>query len=197
MLNNKTRIRLLTNVMEYEEKLRELLQKQIERTGRFDQKPISPENPLPQGYSAFEALSIAASMVSAIQENPSRVREILPDTPDSDKPWGMGRQWCEYENACLVNEMSLLARQGGFHGKPKCSLFEYVSNQLNIKYGIDRSGNSVKNQWYRELRARSGIDERNDFGTSFRSDRRHSTNLRTSIQRNTGKGRILRRSKKT
>lgn len=122
----------------------------------------------------------------------------------------MGGPWSEYENAAMIREMSLVARQ--LDGTQTAAaamvdrvsvgrrnLFANMSRVLNCKYGIDRSEASCKNQWYRELRARSGIDERGCFRTAKDSSRL-SENLRVSLNgkaKSKAKGRLSKSKVKT
>src|ERR1700712_2919402 len=99
--------------LKYSVDLQNWLNKQLQTTGRFDQKPITTETPLPVGASSMEILVILSTMITAAQADPSLANEISPNAPDSDKPWGMGRIWCEYENACLINEMAAIRRNHG------------------------------------------------------------------------------------
>jgi hypothetical protein len=165
----------------YEDKLLAWLDKQHAATGRFDQKPITAETPKPPVLPAIEYLIIIGTVVSAVAADPSLAAEIEPDFPDASKPWGMGRNWCEYENACLTNEVAQIKRNGGFDKDVCNSFMGYLSTMLNRKYGIDRSEHSCKNQWYRELRARSGIDERGNFRTPGRDSARYSDHMRVSL----------------
>jgi hypothetical protein len=157
------------------------LDKQHAATGRFDQKPITADTPKPPILPAIEYLIIIGTIVSAVSSKPSLAAEIEPEFPDADKPWGMGRNWCEYENACLINEVAQIKRDGGFDKSICNSFMGYLSTMLNRKYGIERSEHSCKNQWYRELRARSGIDERGNFRTTGRESARYSVNMRVSL----------------
>jgi hypothetical protein len=167
---------------QYEKDLDVWLAKQHETTGRFDQKRITKDTPFPTGPSKVEALIITTTMISAVRDNPTLALEISPEAPDADKPWGMGRIWCEYENACLILEMSNIQRNDGKWDRSHCrSMLSFLAHILNVKYGIDRSENSVKNQWYRELRGRSGIDERGNFGSPDAKHSRFGTNMRVSL----------------
>ena len=153
-------------------------------TGRFDQAPISndPDNykPLPSGSTSMEALSIVCEMVQQFIRDPlTSVHEISASNPESRKPWGHPRPWCEYERACLIEEMSALQRRGGLSRRAgDKAIWPYTADVLNEKYGIGRSFSSVRMCWYRQLRERSGIDERGNFRSS---DRDFGDSLQVSL----------------
>jgi hypothetical protein len=169
----------------YEEDVNAFLERHYSKTGRFDQRPVTKDAPFPSGPSQIEALVIISTMVSVVRQAPFLARDVSADAPDANRPWGLGRVWSEFENACLTLEMSIVKRDGGYwdHSINR-SLLCYLSHVLNVKYGIDRSSGSVKNQWYRELRARSGIDERGNFGSADAKNSRHGTNMRVSLTEN-------------
>jgi hypothetical protein len=149
-------------------------------TGRFDQKSITPQFPTPQGMTEEDALMIVVNMEASALEDPSLTASILPSTSSGTyAPSGTGAPWCEFENAAMIREMSLIARQG-VDRSVRRNLFANMSRVLNYKYGIDRSEASCKNQWYRELRARSKIDERACFGTA-KEAARLGESLRVSL----------------
>jgi hypothetical protein len=72
-------------------------------------------------------------------------------------------------------------RDGGEKPVRGGTLFLHLSGLLNQKYGIDRTSNAIKNYWYRELRARSGIDERADFRDAGRRQDYLGTSLAVSL----------------
>jgi hypothetical protein len=166
----------------YEEKVGAFLKWHYAKTGRFDQRPITTDSPFPSRPSFFEALTILSTMVSVVRQVPLLAGDISLDTSDAKRPWGMGRVWSEYENACLIHEMSnVQSNHGCWDHSINRSLLSYLSHVLNVKYGIDRSSGSVKNQWYRELRARSGIDERGNFGSTAAKNSRYGSSMRVSV----------------
>lgn len=154
------------------------------RSGRFDQQPITAAHPFPVGPSSpFDALVLMSAFVNLFEDHEEYRHEINPATADY-RPWGMGRVWCQWENECCIHEMARIRNNGGhdarFQGE---SLFLRLSRTLNAKYGIGRSELSTKNNWYRTLRARSGIDERNNFrGAAGSTDARYSSSMSTSLQ---------------
>jgi vancomycin resistance protein YoaR len=129
--------------------------------------------------TAEDALMIIINMKTSAMEDPALESSILPKG-GVYQPSGMGTPWCEFENAAIIHEMSIIARQGAIDKNVRKNLFANLSHILNVKYGIDRSEASCKNQWYRELRARSGIDERACFRTT-KEAARLSDNLRVSL----------------
>jgi len=166
-----------------------------------------------------DALMIVVNMQASALSDPALAASILPQSATGAYvAAGMGGPWSEYENAAMIREMSLVARQldatqtaatataaaaamvvvdRAIVGRR--NLFANMSRVLNCKYGIDRSEASCKNQWYRELRARSGIDERGCFRTAKDSSRL-SENLRVSLNgkaKSKAKGRLSKSKVKT
>jgi hypothetical protein len=158
-----------------------------------------------------DALMIVVNMQASALSDPALAASILPQSATGAyMAAGMGGPWSEYENAAMIREMSLVARQ--LDGTQTAAaamvdrvsvgrrnLFANMSRVLNCKYGIDRSEASCKNQWYRELRARSGIDERGCFRTAKDSSRL-SENLRVSLNgkaKSKAKGRLSKSKVKT
>lgn len=158
-----------------------------------------------------DALMIVVNMQASALSDPALAASILPQSATGAYvAAGMGGPWSEYENAAMIREMSLVARQ--LDGTQTAAaamvdrvsvgrrnLFANMSRVLNCKYGIDRSEASCKNQWYRELRARSGIDERGCFRTAKDSSRL-SENLRVSLNgkaKSKAKGRLSKSKVKT
>jgi hypothetical protein len=140
-------------------------------TGRFDQAAITADTPIPTGASQLELLGIAATMVTFFRQNPKEIKEIDPRNLEKLKPWGEGVPWSQFENACFIEEMSLHMRENRGSKIGGQTLMGQLAKNMNIKYGIGRSGISAKNQWYRMLRDRSGIDERGNFGTARNAGR--------------------------
>lgn len=149
-------------------------------TGRFDQHEIDADHPLPTAPKPLERLGIAATMITYFREFPASIKEIDPRNLEKRKPFADGVPWCQYENACLVEEMCLWARTRGDSKIGGQTLMGKMADILNVKYGIGRSGTATKNQWYRFLRDRTGIDERGNFGRSSTSTR-HGGPLAVSI----------------
>jgi hypothetical protein len=188
---------------QYPDHLATYLQETHGPTGRFDQKPLSNNFPPPSGINDEDALMIIVNMQASAFEDHSLINSILPNAEGVYAPTAMGTPWCEFENAAMIREMSLIARMGTEEGMDKNvrkNLFANMSRTLNLKYGIDRSEASCKNQWYRELRARSGIDERASFRTS-KDATRLSDNLRVSLnsksKSKTSPGRVTKANKST
>jgi hypothetical protein len=140
-------------------------------SGRFDQEAISEAHPLPAYPTPFEQLQIAASMVDHFENHPGDIKELDLRNVNEAKPWKDGVPWCQYENICLINEMAHFMATRGESKIGGATLMNEMSKVLNSRYGIGRSAMAVKNQWYRQLRARSGIDERGNFGKARNSDR--------------------------
>jgi hypothetical protein len=154
---------------------------------RYDQKDSCDEFPEPVGVSPLKNLSIVVTMEKAITDDANIIKQFQRGTDGKHWVPKAGEPWHEYEKACLIEEMAELARAGGFNHKKMSSssgggnIFKYLSRSLNLHYGIDRSENSIKNTWYRELRARSGIDERAGFRAPGKDTSRLSANLRVSL----------------
>ncbi|KAF2674849.1 hypothetical protein BT63DRAFT_408992 [Microthyrium microscopicum] len=145
--------------------VRQYLLQQYQKNGRFDQQDITNNLPEPKGdaVSALDALCIVADVILTIEGNNNQPAKVLT-------PYRTGGKWSEFEYSCLIQEFALLQHAWADHRRGEGerpyktgTLFAYVSKQLNDKYGIDRSKASVKNEWYRKLRQRTGIDERADF----------------------------------
>jgi len=165
-------------------------------TGRFDQKTVDAQNPLPTfANDGLSTLCIIAEMISNYQQNPAAaIKDVDLALADVRKPWVAGRPWCEYEKACLIQEMAALKRQNGLPENCKINWTVYVSGQLNQKYGIGREGHSIRMIWARCLRERTGIDERGNF----RNDgREYGAALKTSINKTTHKKRSSKAQKST
>jgi hypothetical protein len=146
---------------------------------------LSGEFPPPSGLTEIDALMVIVNMQASALEHPELISHVLPNAEGVYPPPATGTPWCEFENAAMIREMSLVARMGATENgsmdkNVRKNLFANMSRTLNLKYGIDRSEASCKNQWYRELRARSGIDERASFRTAKDADRL-SDNLRVSL----------------
>jgi hypothetical protein len=149
---------------------------------RFDQRKPTAEYPAPELLSPTKALLIVSFVEQSIINNPSVADQFKPDADGTYRRPKPGEPWHEWECACLVEEVAELQRAGGYDSKATgTNMFRYLSGRLNRRYGIDRSENSVKNTWYRELRARSGIDERAAFRSPGKNTARLSTSMRVSL----------------
>jgi len=150
-------------------------------TGRFDQKPIDDDHPKPTGPTETDALMVIGAMFSAVERDPALVSHILPNEFGVYLPIGMGTPWSEIENMTLAHEMLIIVKEAykikdestASNVSPskriaelRRGIFAKLSGILNVKYGMDRSEAACKNQWYRELRERTHVDERLAFDCS-------------------------------
>jgi hypothetical protein len=150
-------------------------------TGRFDQKPIDDSHPRPSGLTHPESLMIVGAVCYNFSKDPTLVSHILPNESGAYLPSGMGTPWSEIENMTLAHEMHIIVKHA-YEIKEECAnanispskrigelrrgIFAKMSQTLNEKYGMDRSEAACKNQWYRELRERTHVDERLAFDCS-------------------------------
>jgi hypothetical protein len=159
---------------------------------RFDQKEPCAEYPAPTGPGAPKAVLVVCRMELHIINDPSVAEQFEPLADGTYPRPKTAGPWHEFEQACLIEEVAELQRSGGFESKVYgTNMFRYLSNRLNVLYGIDRSENSVKNTWYRELRAHSGIDERAGFRSPGKNTARLSSSMRVSLtspRRGAGRG---------
>jgi hypothetical protein len=165
----------------------------LDGTGRFDQKEPSKQFPSPSGVGIWKSLLVFGSIEKAIIDDPTVIEQFMPHADGTYVRPKPGAPWHEFEQACLIEEVAELQRTGGFNTKSAgTNMFRFLSNRLNTRYGIDRSENSVKNTWYRELRARSGIDERAAFRSPGKNTSRLSDKMRVSLtgspRRRAGRG---------
>jgi hypothetical protein len=166
-------------------------------TGRFDQKPIDAAHPKPSGIQECDALIVIGAMCSAVDNNPDLAADVLPNESGTYPPSGMGTVWSELENMTLAHEMLIIVKDA-YRIKKECEalnvspskrigelrrgIFGKMSKIFNEKYGMDRSEAACKNQWYRELRERTYVDERIAFdcGGKRLIDNRLSVSLNVS-----------------
>jgi hypothetical protein len=156
---------------------------------RFDQRSPTTEHPAPVIFEGMKALFIVAFIEQEILKDPSILDQFKPSADGVHRHPKPGDPWHVWECACLVEEVAELQRAGGYDSKATgVNMFRYLSARLNERYGVDRSENSVKNTWYRELRARSGIDERAAFRSPGKNTARLSDSMRVSLTSRGGGG---------
>ncbi len=136
--------------------------------------PVSYSSTSPESFEPLALRRTPRTAVSASFPQFTPAQSTISPTTSATPQLSRGRSWAAHEEVLLTGVIRELSKSE-IAGR---DLWETASTRMQ-QHGVDRSPAAAKAVWSRELRERSGIDERK-FGTGGP--------MRTSLQKRKGDG---------